>query len=204
MKVVEMNIESLIPYEFNNKIHDETQVNRIANSIKEFWFTQPIVIDSNNIIIIWHGRFEASKKLWFKKVPCYVIDQLNDKQIKKLRILDNKLNESSRDVWNLQLELSELWDMNIWDIEIWIDELFDDVLVKDDDYWDDFSLPDEQKSNLMQITFIITKEQKDIVYDILEKAKQDEWFNSMNTYWNENSNWNALLYIVQQWQQQKK
>ena len=94
--------------------------------------------------------------------------------------------------------------MNIWDIEIWIDELFDDVLVKDDDYWDDFSLPDEQKSNLMQITFIITKEQKDIVYDILEKAKQDEWFNSMNTYWNENSNWNALLYIVQQWQQQKK
>jgi len=54
MKIIEKKVEELIPYEFNNKIHDEVQVNRIANSIKEFGWTQPIVIDDNNVIIIGH------------------------------------------------------------------------------------------------------------------------------------------------------
>ena len=49
MKIEEIEVWKLIPYEFNNKIHDETQINRIANSIKEFWFLQPVVIDKNNI-----------------------------------------------------------------------------------------------------------------------------------------------------------
>ena len=63
MKIETVKIEKLIPYEFNNKIHDETQVNRIANSIREFGFLQPLVIDQNNVIIVGHGRFEASQKL---------------------------------------------------------------------------------------------------------------------------------------------
>jgi ParB-like chromosome segregation protein Spo0J len=54
MKVVNKDINGLVPYEFNNKIHDEVQINRIANSIKEFGFLQPIVIDKNNIVIIGH------------------------------------------------------------------------------------------------------------------------------------------------------
>ncbi|MBO7219214.1 MAG: ParB N-terminal domain-containing protein [Clostridia bacterium] len=53
-----MEVSKIIPYERNNKIHDETQINRIANSIKEFGFRQPIVVDKNNIIIVGHGRFE--------------------------------------------------------------------------------------------------------------------------------------------------
>ena len=51
-KIKNIEIEKLIPYEFNNKIHDETQINRIANSIKEFGFLQPVVIDANNIIVV--------------------------------------------------------------------------------------------------------------------------------------------------------
>lgn len=58
MKIIEMEVSKIIPYERNNKIHDETQINRIANSIKEFGFRQPIVVDKNNIIIVGHGRFE--------------------------------------------------------------------------------------------------------------------------------------------------
>ena len=92
MKIIETDINKLVPYEFNNKIHDETQINRIANSIKEFWFTQPIVIDKNNVVIIGHWRLESAKKLWLEKVPCVILDELTDKQIQKLRILDNKLN----------------------------------------------------------------------------------------------------------------
>lgn len=124
MKIIEKTLNSLIPYEWNNKIHDETQINRIANSIKEFWFTQPVVIDKNNIIIVWHGRVEGAKRLWLKTIPCIKAENLTDEQIKKYRILDNKLNESDRDIDNLKLELKDLPDFNIWDIDISVPDLF--------------------------------------------------------------------------------
>ena len=124
MKIIEKNSNELIPYEFNNKIHDETQINRIANSIKEFWFTQPIVIDKNNIVIIGHGRLEAAKKLWLEKVPCVITDNLTEAQIKKLRILDNKLNESEYDLANLKLELDSLDNLNIGELELSVSDLF--------------------------------------------------------------------------------
>lgn len=127
MEIFNEKIGNLIPYEFNNKVHDEIQVNRIANSIKEFWFTQPIVIDKNNIVVIWHWRLEAAKKLWLKEVPCVRMSELNDKQIKKLRILDNKLNESEWNKENLKIDLDDLWDLKFWDIEIDFSELIWDV-----------------------------------------------------------------------------
>lgn len=132
MQIQEIEIEKLIPYEFNNKIHDETQVNRIANSIKEFWFKNPILIDKNNIIIAWHWRLEWAKKLWLKKVPCIVADDLSEEQVRKFRILDNRLNESERDVENLQIELSTLSDLNIWDLEINIDDEFGDLFPEEE------------------------------------------------------------------------
>ena len=127
MKVENINPTKLIPYEFNNKMHDETQVNRIANSIKEFWFTQPVVIDNNNVIIIWHGRVEASIKLWLKEVPCVRMENLTEKQVKKLRILDNKLNESDWNLTNLKLDLDELWDLDFGDLKISIWEMFPEI-----------------------------------------------------------------------------
>lgn len=118
MKIIEKEINSLIPYEFNNKVHDEIQINRIANSIKEFWFLQPIVIDNSNIIIVGHWRYEWAKKLWLDKVPCVLAENLTEEQIKKYRILDNKLNESEYDLWNLKMELDSLNDFNFWDLEL--------------------------------------------------------------------------------------
>ena len=132
MKIEEISIEKIIPYEFNNKIHGERQVNMIANSIKEFWFTQLIVIDKDNLVVIWHWRLLAAKKLWMQKVPVVRVDELTDKQVKKLRILDNKLNESERDIENLKLELEDLWDLNIWDMEIEIEDLFPEPKEKSD------------------------------------------------------------------------
>jgi len=140
MEVKNIAIEKLIPYEFNNKEHDETQVNRIANSIKEFWFTQPIVVDKDNIVIIWHWRLEAAKKLWMEEVPCVSMEKLTPTQVKKLRILDNKLNESEWNLANLKMELDDLWDLNIWELEMSISELFPEFDAPDfnpDDYWDE-------------------------------------------------------------------
>lgn len=127
MEIIEKDINSLIPYEFNNKIHDETQVNRIANSIREFWFTQPLVIDKNNIVVIWHWRLEGAKKLWLEKVPCLVMEELTETQIKKLRILDNKLNESDYNLANLKLELDSLDDLNFGELEYSTEDIFPEL-----------------------------------------------------------------------------
>lgn len=127
MEIIEKDINSLIPYEFNNKIHDETQVNRIANSIKEFWFLQPLVIDKNNIVIVGHGRLEGAKKLWLEKVPCLQVENLTEEQIKKYRILDNKLNESDYDLANLKLELDWLPDLNFGDLELNVEDMFPEL-----------------------------------------------------------------------------
>lgn len=154
MKIEEVAVETLIPYERNNKIHGEEQINRIANSIKEFWFLQPIVIDKNNIVIVWHWRLEWSKKLWLKTVPCIRAENLTEKQIKQYRILDNKLNESEYDLANLKSELDSIWDFNIWDIELWVYDLFpefeapefDESLLWNDDVEDvEVNIPREAK-----------------------------------------------------------
>lgn len=124
---INMSISEIIPYIRNNKIHDKEQINRIANSINEFWFTQRIVVDKDNVIIIWHWRLEAAKKLWLKEVPVLRMNDLSEKQVSKLRILDNKLNESDWDVLNLKEELEGLEDMNFGDLEFNKEDLFPEL-----------------------------------------------------------------------------
>lgn len=158
MKIEEIAIESLIPYERNNKIHDETQVNRIANSIKEFWFLQPLVIDKDNILIVWHWRLEWAKKLWLETVPCVRAENLTEAQIKKYRILDNKLNESEYNLANLKAEVDSLDDFNIWDLEISVDELFPELETPEfDDFYSEElwettedEVPDVKKNAIVQ------------------------------------------------------
>ena len=200
MKIEQVKAEKLIPYEFNNKIHDETQVNRIANSIREFWFLQPLVIDQNNIIIVWHGRFEASQKLWMKELPCVRVENLTDEQIKKFRILDNKLNESAWNEDNLKVELQELKNFNIWELEISIEDLFPDLeIVWPDGFGDWFSLPDGDKDKFGQMKFILAEEQKELIEEAIKQVKETDLYKSQMNYRNENSNWNALYCIVSQW-----
>jgi len=200
MKIENVKAEKLIPYEFNNKIHDETQVNRIANSIREFWFLQPLVIDQNNIIIVWHWRFEASQKLWMKELPCVRVENLTDEQIKKFRILDNKLNESAWNEDNLKVEIQELKNFNIWELEISVEDLFPDLqIIWPDGFWEWFSLPDGDKDKFWQMKFILAEEQKELIEQAIKEVKETDLYKSQMNYWNENSNWNALYCIVSQW-----
>ena len=133
MEIENVAIDKLIQYEFNNKIHDDTQIDRIANSIKEFWFLQPLVIEKDNTIIVWHWRYLWAKKLWLKELPCVRVENLTDEQIKKYRILDNRLNESAYNMENLKVELDELDNFNIGDLEISVDELFPDLQELDEE-----------------------------------------------------------------------
>lgn len=121
-----MNINDLIPYKLNAKIHPYEQIQKIAESIKRFGFTQPVVIDENNVVIIGHGRLEAAKLLGFeqcketlyapkgeKYVPYIKIDNLSEEDIKILRLADNKLNESE---WDYEIISNEVQDFKKADI----------------------------------------------------------------------------------------
>lgn len=115
MEIVNIKVSSLRPYEKNAKKHDQTQIDNVAKSIEKYGFVQPLVIDKNNVVIIGHCRLEASKKLKLKEVPCVLADTLTDEQVKELRLLDNKLNESE---WDLDLISEELADIDLSDFEL--------------------------------------------------------------------------------------
>ena len=110
------DIGTVKPYPKNAKKHDETQIANVAESIKQFGWQQPIVCDADGIIIIGHCRLLAAKKLGLKKVPVKTVDNLSEEQVKKLRALDNKLNESDWDFDLLAEDIGEL-DFSGFDIE---------------------------------------------------------------------------------------
>ena len=108
-KIKNVPIGSIVPYELNNKIHDQSAVDRVANSISEFGWTYPILIDEQNIILAGHKRLLAAKKLGLKEVPVIIKEGLTAAQKKAYRIIDNKSSqESSWDLPNIELELSSL------------------------------------------------------------------------------------------------
>ena len=119
MNIENIKISKLKPYEKNAKKHDETQINNVAESIKQFGMVQPIVVDKDNVVIIGHCRLEACKKLNFKEVPCVRADTLTEEQVNKLRLVDNKLNESE---WDYDLLNEELINVDISDFNLeWLD-----------------------------------------------------------------------------------
>jgi ParB-like chromosome segregation protein Spo0J len=108
-KIEMMRTADLIPYARNSRTHSEAQVAQIAGSIREFGFTNPILIDSENGIIAGHGRVMAAQKLGLDKVPCIRLTHLTDTQRKAYIIADNKLAlNSGWDEAMLGLELSDL------------------------------------------------------------------------------------------------
>lgn len=108
MDIINKKINELIPYA-NNPRHNDAAVPYVANSIKEFGFKVPIVIDRNNTIVTGHTRLRAAQKLGLKTVPCIVADDLTEDQIKAFRVADNKVSEfATWDTDKLEIELDEI------------------------------------------------------------------------------------------------
>ena len=105
-KVAEISIDLLRPYENNAKMHSEEQIQQIANSIKEFGFINPCLIDKDNNIIAGHGRVEGAKLLGMKKVPCIYVEGLTDTQRRAYILADNKLTELGG--WDMSIVIDEL------------------------------------------------------------------------------------------------
>lgn len=103
-------IEKLIPYARNARTHSDAQVAQIAASIKEFGFTNPILIDGENGIIAGHGRLAASRKLGLKEVPCIELSGLSDTQKRAYVLADNQLAANAG--WDMDLLKVEIGDLN--------------------------------------------------------------------------------------------
>lgn len=124
IKIEYLDIEEIVPYENNPRLNDDA-VEQVANSIKEFGFKVPIVIDENNVIVTGHTRHKASKSLGLTKVPCIRATDLTPEQIKAFRLADNKVSELAQwDLDKLQMELDDIeMDMSDFGFELEIDEI---------------------------------------------------------------------------------
>lgn len=106
-------IDKLKPYENNARTHSEAQVDKIARSIEQFGFINPVIVDSNYGIIAGHGRVMGAKQLGLKEVPCIFVEDLTEAQKRAYILADNKLAlDAGWDDTILKVELEELKEMN--------------------------------------------------------------------------------------------
>lgn len=149
LDIVNIKTTELKPYEKNPRRNDEA-VKYVAESIKEFGFKVPVVIDEDNVIVAGHTRWKAAKKLGLSEVPCIIADDLTEEQIKAFRLADNKVAEKAE--WDFELLAFELDDIVDFDMSVFG---FDDVIedeeaeVVEDDF--EAELPEEPKAKLGDI-----------------------------------------------------
>jgi DNA modification methylase len=115
-KIETRSVADLIPYASNSRTHSDAQVAQIAASIKEFGWTNPILIDGENTIIAGHGRLLAARKLGLDKVPAIVLDHLTKPQQRALVIADNQLALNAG--WDMDMLKAEIEDLNLEDFDI--------------------------------------------------------------------------------------
>jgi len=116
MKIEIADITSIKPYENNPRKLKDAAIEKVAMSLKEYGFRQPIVVDKDRIIVVGHTRYRASKKLGFKEVPITVADNLTPEQINAYRIADNRTAEESE--WDSELLKMEIKELEAKDFKL--------------------------------------------------------------------------------------
>ena len=150
MKIVEMKVADLIPYERNPRHNDEA-VDYVAESIKQFGFNVPIVIDKNNTVVCGHTRLKAAKKLKIKTVPCVIKDDLTEEQIRAYRLADNRSAEKAT------------WDIALLDMELAEIETIDMQLLGFDDVQEEAEPPQNLDDDTEKQSVVITLNIKNYV-----------------------------------------
>lgn len=172
LKVVYRQVNDLIPYARNARTHSDEQVTRIASSIKEFGFTNPILIDGDNGILCGHGRLAAAKKLGLREVPTIELSGMTDAQKRAYILADNKLAlDAGWDESFLKLELKELEAIGAdLDLTGFDDEELTALLA--DDEGDEFpELPDNDLPSRTMMLNFKTEDEFQRFNTLLEEAK---------------------------------
>lgn len=147
MEIKMIKVEEIKPYEKNPRMNDGA-VKLVANSIKNFGFKVPIIIDKNGVIVAGHTRYKASQELGLKEVPCIIADDLTEEQIKAFRLADNKVSE--RATWDydlLDMELSDILDINMEDFGFAIQDINLDI--NDDDFIQDTEITKSKEKEIV-------------------------------------------------------
>lgn len=108
MKIENIAVADITPYALNAKDHPPEQIDKIVYSLKKFGWVQPLVVDEAGVLVIGHGRLLAAQRLGMVEVPCVRAEDFTEAQIRELRLLDNKLNESQWNKKNLKQETAYL------------------------------------------------------------------------------------------------
>jgi ParB-like chromosome segregation protein Spo0J len=168
-KIEHIEIESLIPYARNSRTHSDAQVAQIAASIKEFGFTNPVLIDQKGVIIAGHGRVMAARKLKLAEVPCIRLGYLTDTQKRAYVIADNKLAlNAGWDNEMLKVEFSDLGELN-YNLELTGFDLQEIANILDDQ--DDIEEPEG----------VGYKEVFNIIVECSSEEEQEKIFNRLDT-----------------------
>ena len=193
LQIENVALSEIKPYEHNAKKHDEKQIGNVAESIYQFGWQQPLVLDKDKVIIIGHCRYLAAKKLKLKPVPCKIAADLTADEVKKLRALDNKLNESEWDLDMLSLDIGGL-DFKGFDVD-W-------GIIKPDDFGTEFAIASGDKSVMETMTFTLHHEQAELIRSAMESVLKNE--EAQETFGNTNRNGNAIYEVVRQWAEQRR
>ena len=197
MQIILKKINEVIPYERNPR-KNEDAVEFVANSIKEFGFKVPIVIDKDGIIVAGHTRHKAALKLGIKEVPCIVADDLTDEQIKAYRLADNKVSEKAEWDYNLlDAELGEILEVDMGTFG------FDIPDFNEDEYGTDFELADGDREPIITMSITLSDNQAETLNEAISQMKQTDLYKNYEDEFNKNSNGNALYLVVLEWLQQK-
>jgi len=226
LTVIEKPIKEIHPYGRNPRRNDGA-VDAVAESIREFGWRVPIVIDSKGVVVAGHTRLKAAKKLKMKTVPCVIADDLTEEQIKAYRLADNKTGElATWDFPALKLELAEIkldmpkfgFDFSLpgypasrpEDLEPYRPEPEPDnqqnappVTVSEDDFTDSFTLPDGDRRPIQEINFTLSDDEAETVKEAIRIMKRSDAFKDYENPLNQNSNGNALFLVVSEWLAQR-
>lgn len=164
LEIIYKPIKQLKPYKKNAKKHPKEQVEKIANSIKEFGFTQPVIVDKDNCVVAGHGRILGAKKAGMKEVPTVALENLTEEQIKAYRLVDNKLNESEWDEGLLKDSLEEIFEMDMEMFGFSMDVLEDETIEVEPE---------------VKFTEILNEENN---YIVLKFNNKIDWLNAMGLF----------------------
>lgn len=194
LEVREMAVADLVPYANNAKKHPKEQIDQIAESISEFGNCDPIAVwhneDGEAEIVEGHGRVMALKQLGIDTAPVICLDHLTDEQRRIYTHVHNQTTINSG--FDEQALIEDMDNLNA----DWEALGFEEYMpVTDEGFGTELELPDGDKPNVSQATFILAPEQRDFIMDALKNATYDE----ADTFGNVNRNGNALYAAIKEW-----
>lgn len=192
-------ISQVIPNKTNPRFIKDDKFKKLVQSIKDFpqmLELRPIVVDSEMVVLGGNMRLKACQAAGLKEVPIIVADQLTPEQQAEFIIKDNV----GFGEWDWDILANE-WDaalMTDWGLDIGGFDL------KAEEFGEEFSLPDGDKSPFQQMTFTLADEQAEQIKSAIADIKATDDYKYCETFGNENSNGNALYLIIMQWAEQRK